>query len=130
MRLLSDPFSRSSAPGWIARSAGAQAVPTDDAAPAAGVPSGIIQLAGSPNKLGDKYLAGQAGGRYGIGGTERDKAKGGRPASPSKSKNVGGNAQSQKPVEKRQQQRSWEQGGRSGHPVPSGTASSSPCGHL
>ena len=34
----------------------------------------VIQLAGafnkSPNKGADKYLAGQAGGRYGIGGTE------------------------------------------------------------
>jgi hypothetical protein len=34
----------------------------------------VIQLAGSfnksPNKLADKYLSGQAGGRYGIGGSE------------------------------------------------------------
>ena len=47
-------------------------------------------------------MTGQAGGRYGIGGTEHDKAKGARPASTSKSKNAGGNAQSQKPVEKPQ----------------------------
>jgi hypothetical protein len=34
----------------------------------------VIQLAGSftnsPGKLADKYLSGQAGGRYGIGGSE------------------------------------------------------------
>ena len=34
----------------------------------------FIQLAGafnkSPNTLADKYLSGQAGGRYGIGGSE------------------------------------------------------------
>ncbi len=34
----------------------------------------VIQLAGSfhnsPAKLGDKHLSGQAGGRYGIGGSE------------------------------------------------------------
>ena len=34
----------------------------------------VIQLAAafnkSPNKLADKYLSGQAGGRYGIGGSE------------------------------------------------------------
>jgi hypothetical protein len=39
---------------------------------------GSIQLAGSGsgNKLGDKYLSGRAGGRYGIGGTEHGKATG------------------------------------------------------
>jgi len=83
--------------------ADARAVPTDAAALVAGMPSGLIQLAGSPNKLGDKYMAGQAGGRYGIGGTEHDKAKGGKSKSKSKSKGEGGNAQSQKlPAEKQQ----------------------------
>ncbi|HEV8715674.1 MAG TPA: hypothetical protein VGX03_22955 [Candidatus Binatia bacterium] len=60
-------------------SAGAQATATQGypAAPmsaATKMRSGVIQLAGSfqnsTAKLGDKYLAGQAGGRYGIGGTE------------------------------------------------------------
>lgn len=56
-------------------SAGAQSATT--AAPmsaATKIPSGAIQIAGSfqnsTAKLGDKYPAGQAGGRYGIGGTE------------------------------------------------------------
>ena len=38
------------------------------------MPPGAIQLAGSYQrssaKLGDEYLAGRAGGRYGIGGSE------------------------------------------------------------
>lgn len=44
--------------------------PWGDPAPAAEMAPGIMQLAGSPNKLGDKFMAGRAGGRYGIGGTE------------------------------------------------------------
>ncbi len=60
-------------------SAGAQTATTQGypAAPmsaATKIPSDAIQLAGSfqnsTAKLGDKYLAGLAGGRYGIGGTE------------------------------------------------------------
>jgi hypothetical protein len=57
----------------------AQAAPTqgrsDAPAPAATrLPPAMVQLAGSfqnsTAKLADKYLAGRAGGRYGIGGTE------------------------------------------------------------
>jgi hypothetical protein len=56
-------------------SAGAQAATSYSANPATTtMPSGVIQLAGSyfnsPGKLNDKYLAGKAGGRYGIGGSE------------------------------------------------------------
>ena len=60
-------------------SAGAQAATTQgcsrDSLPAATkIPSGVIQLA-EGGKLGDRYLAGRAGGRYGIGGTESRKFK-------------------------------------------------------
>ena len=41
-----------------------------DTAPATTLPPKVIQLAGSPNKLGDKSLSGLAGGFYGIGGNE------------------------------------------------------------
>jgi hypothetical protein len=45
-----------------------------EAAPSTRISPGAIQLAGafqmSNAKLADKYLAGKAGGRYGIGGTE------------------------------------------------------------
>src|SRR5262245_50960853 len=58
--------------------AGAQAATTEghfgDPVSAVSTP-GSIQLAGSPNKLGDKYLSGKAGGRYGIG-SPHSKAKG------------------------------------------------------
>jgi len=55
--------------------ASAQATTTQDPVPAATtMPSGVIQLAESnqrsAGKLGDKYLDGKAGGRYGIGGEE------------------------------------------------------------
>jgi hypothetical protein len=44
------------------------------APPIATLPPKVIQLADSntksPNKLGDKYLDGKAGGIYGIGGSE------------------------------------------------------------
>lgn len=60
--------------------AGAQAATTEghfrDPVSAAVSTPGSIQLAGSGNKLGDKYLSGQAGGRYGIGGTDHSRAKG------------------------------------------------------
>jgi len=58
--------------------AGAYATTTEGGvasiAPAVGAQSGLIQVAESnsksPNKLGDKYLDGKAGGFYGIGGSE------------------------------------------------------------
>ena len=60
-------------------SAGAQAsttqgYPADQLSAANRIPPDATQLAGSFQgsgaKLADKYLAGMAGGRYGIGGTE------------------------------------------------------------
>jgi hypothetical protein len=56
-------------------SIGAQAATTQgySAAPVLAttrIPSDTIQLAAG-NKAGDHYLAGRAGGRYGVGGTER-----------------------------------------------------------
>ena len=57
-------------------SVGAQAATTQGypVPEATKIPSGAIQLAGSfhnsPNKGGDKLLSGQAGSRYGIGGSE------------------------------------------------------------
>ncbi len=51
-----------------------QGRPADPMAASAQPPSPVIRLAGSfqssTGKLGDKYMAGQAGGRYGTGGTE------------------------------------------------------------
>jgi hypothetical protein len=91
--------------GALLNAQGAQAAKTQHyPLTAAKMPAGVIRLAESnqksPNKLADKYLAGQAGGRYGIGGTEHDKAKGGK----SKSKSQrGGNAQGQKPPVQQQQ---------------------------
>jgi hypothetical protein len=65
-------------------SAGAQATATQrysgDPAPAATVANQVADGA----KAGDKYMSGKAGGRYGIGGTERDKAQGSKPKSKSK----------------------------------------------
>lgn len=46
-------------------------------------------------------MTGQAGGRYGIGGTEHGKVKGGK--SKSKSKGESGNAKNQKPPAEKQQ---------------------------
>jgi hypothetical protein len=60
-------------------------------------PSGVIRLADGA-KGGDKYMSGKAGGRYGVGGTERDKAQG----SKSKSKSKNGAPQDAKPLEKQQ----------------------------
>jgi hypothetical protein len=66
-------------------SASAQATATQgcsgDPAPAA-TPVGNQVADGA--KAGDKYMSGKAGGRYGIGGTERDKAQGSKPKSKSK----------------------------------------------
>ena len=57
-----------------AQAATTQGYPADPTSAATRIPSGVIQLAGSyfnsPGKLNDKYLAGKAGGRYGIGGSE------------------------------------------------------------
>jgi len=39
-------------------------------APATTLSPKLLQLAGSPNKLADKSMAGLAGGFYGIGGNE------------------------------------------------------------
>src|SRR5262245_3607665 len=80
--------------------AGAQAATTEghfgDQVSAAISTSGSIQLAAG-NKLGDKSLSGQAGGRYGIGGTDHSRAKG----SKSKTKDGGkgnGTSRSAKPA--------------------------------
>jgi hypothetical protein len=89
----------------LASSAGAQAATTPgDAVPAAArMPAGALELAeanhNSPNKLGDKYLTGKSGGRYGIGGTERNKAQGAKP----KAKPQGGNTQGATPPVVKQQ---------------------------
>ena len=56
-----------------AQAATAQGYSGDHVLPAANIPSGV-QLAGG-GKLADRYLAGRAGGRYGIGGTESRKLK-------------------------------------------------------
>jgi len=57
-----------------ARAAATQGDPVTPMSAATKMPSSVIQLAGSFRnsnaKLGDKYLQGKSGGRYGIGGTE------------------------------------------------------------
>jgi len=61
-------------PGVAGAQATTQGYSGDPAPAATEALSGVIQLAGSFTssnaKLGDKYLAGMAGGRYGAGGTE------------------------------------------------------------
>ena len=57
-----------------AQAATTQGYPADSTSAATRIRPDAIQLAGffqnSTAKLGDKYLAGRSGGRYGIGGTE------------------------------------------------------------
>lgn len=67
--LLAAGLSSAGAPAAMAQGYSGDPVPA-----ASRMPSAVIQLAESntksANKLADKYLAGKAGGRYGIGGTE------------------------------------------------------------
>lgn len=86
-------------------SAGAQAAIThgSSAGPAptaTGVPPGATKLTDGA-KAGDKYLSGKAGGRYGIGGTERDKAQGSKSKS---GKTKSGTSQGGKPPPEEKQQ--------------------------